>query len=364
MTIKKRYIATLVAIGICIGWLTLGGTQSVLYATSSTEFCVSCHSMDIPYQEYQGTRHFNNVSGVRAECSNCHIPSNTVDYLLTKGRASKDIYHEFVTRKIDTPEKYENHRAAMAETVWKQMRANDSATCRSCHKDDAVERFDQTPDAQKMHQYARDNDQTCIDCHKGIAHQLPEMKMDSKALDHLVELAKQTPAQSAQAYPFKPTPLGELATINPATALTVLDTQGDTRTVELKGFQMEGAEQVIYVAEGQRAIVAQLTDAGQAAVQAGTYQADQYGNKWRSARLQGEINTPILPSRDALWRYAEQLDNVYCSACHAKIPAKHFTVNAWPSVAKSMGDRTAISVEDLDILTKYFQYNAKDFVAN
>lgn len=364
MTIKKSYIAALVAIGICIGWLTFGGTQVVLNVTSSTEFCLSCHSMDIPYQEYQGTRHFNNISGVRAECSDCHIPGNTVNYLLTKVRASKDIYHEFVTRKIDTPEKYEIHRAEMAETVWAQLRANDSATCRSCHKDDAVERFDQKPEAQKMHQYAFDNTQTCIDCHKGIAHQLPEMKMDSKVLDHLVELAKQTPAQSVVVYPFKPTLLSELAIISPATELMVLDIQGDSRTVELKGFQMEGAEQVIYVAEGQRAIIAQLTDTGQASVKAGTYHADLYGNKWRSVSLQGEINAPILPSRDALWTYAEQLDNVYCSACHAKIPAKHFTVNAWPSVAKSMGDRTAISAEDLDILTKYFQYNAKDFVAN
>jgi trimethylamine-N-oxide reductase (cytochrome c) cytochrome c-type subunit TorY len=30
---NKRYIALIIAVGIAIGWLTLGGTQAVLHAT-------------------------------------------------------------------------------------------------------------------------------------------------------------------------------------------------------------------------------------------------------------------------------------------------------------------------------------------
>lgn len=56
-----------------------------------------------------------------------------MDYLFAKLKASKDIYHEFVSGKIDSDDKFEAHRQEMAETVWKELKATDSATCRSCH---------------------------------------------------------------------------------------------------------------------------------------------------------------------------------------------------------------------------------------
>ena len=102
MNIKKRTIVGLLAIGVVIGWLSLGGTHAILEKTSSTEFCLSCHTMDTPFKEYQGSVHFSNAKGIRAECADCHIPTDTMDYLITKIRASKDIYHEFITKKIST----------------------------------------------------------------------------------------------------------------------------------------------------------------------------------------------------------------------------------------------------------------------
>ncbi|HIF9368571.1 TPA: NapC/NirT family cytochrome c [Photobacterium damselae] len=364
MKIKKTTVAVLVAAGIGIGWLTLGGTHYVLEKTSSTEFCLSCHTMETPYKEYQGSVHFSNSKGIQAQCADCHIPTDTKDYLLTKLRATKDIYHEFITGKIDTPEKYEEHRAELAETVWAQMRANDSATCRSCHNEDAMETYEQSEEAQKMHKYGIENDQTCIDCHKGVAHLLPETKMDSSALNHLLKQAKQTPSGAEFVYPIQTIAMGDLGSINPATPLKVLKDDQNKRTIELSGYQMQGAEQVLYMGQGQRAIIATLSDSGEKELKTGKFVTDSYGNNWRTASLTTTIDSPVLDSQKPLWSYAEQLDNVYCSTCHAKIPANHFTVNAWPSVAKSMGDRTSISAEDLEILTKYFQYNAKDVVGH
>lgn len=189
---KKRTIILLLAVGIGVGWLTLGGSAAVMHYTSSTEFCVSCHTMETPYKEYQGSVHFSNAKGIRAECSDCHIPHEPVDYLITKIRASKDIYHEFITGKIDTPEKYEAHRKELAEMVWEQFRENDSATCRSCHDFDAMEPFEQSRDAVKMHEYGIANNQTCIDCHKGVAHFAPEAELDSKAFETLMSFTTQT----------------------------------------------------------------------------------------------------------------------------------------------------------------------------
>ncbi|OCH15997.1 MULTISPECIES: NapC/NirT family cytochrome c [unclassified Aliivibrio] len=360
---KKRYIALIIAVGIAIGWITLGGTQAVLHATSTTEFCVSCHTMEKPLHEYQGSVHFSNQKGIRAECADCHIPEEPIDYLITKIRASKDIYHEFVTGKIDTDEKYEEHRLAMAETVWAQMRENDSATCRSCHSFDAMETYDQSASAQKMHAYGRENNQTCIDCHKGVAHFAPQATLDTSAFDHLFDMAKNTKADAEKVYPIESIKMADLATINPTVELTTVSSDEGKRTVTVSGYQMKGAESVIYMGEGQRSIIATLTDTGIKALTLGEANTDAYGNEWRSAELTGDIEAPVLASNQPLWDYAEQLDNVYCSTCHAKIAASHFTVNSWGPVAKGMGARTDISELNLEILTKFFQNHAKD-VAN
>ncbi|WP_045500060.1 NapC/NirT family cytochrome c [Vibrio hyugaensis] len=364
MSIKKRYVALLVAAGVGVGWLTLGGSAAVMHYTSDTEFCVSCHSMEMPYKEYQGSVHFSNAKGIRAECSDCHIPQEPMDYLITKIRASKDIYHEFVTGKIDTSEKYEAHRKEMAETVWKQFRENDSATCRSCHDFDAMEQYEQSRDAAKMHEYAKANDQTCIDCHKGVAHFAPEAQLDSKAFDALMAFTKQTTADAKVVYPVTAISMGDYGTLNPTAKLEVVKANGDDRTVTLNAFQMKGAEQVLYMGEGQRAIVATLTEQGQNALKTGEYEADVYGNEWRSVALTGDIDSPVVDTLKPVWSYAEELDNVYCATCHAKIPGEHFTVNAWGPVAKGMGARTDISPENLELLTKYFQNHAKDVVGH
>ncbi|MFO4668848.1 NapC/NirT family cytochrome c [Vibrio cholerae] len=364
MSIKKRYVALLVAIGVAIGWVTLGGSAAVMHYTSSTEFCLSCHSMEIPFKEYQGSVHFSNAKGIRAECADCHIPSDPIGYLVTKVRATKDIYHEFVTGKIDTPEKYEAHRQELAEMVWQQMRGNDSATCRSCHDFDAMEPFEQSHEAVKMHEYAKANNQTCIDCHKGVAHFAPEAELDSKAFETLMAFTEKTAADAQRVYPVTAIAMGELGTINPTTALDVVSTNGSERTVQINAYQMKGAEQVLYMGEGQRAVVATLTEQGQQALQTQDYKTDAYGNQWRAVSLTAQITSPVVDSLEPVWSYAEQLDNVYCATCHAKIPSNHFTVNAWGPVAKSMGERTDISAENLEILTKFFQHHAKDVVGH
>lgn len=361
MRIKKSRIALILFIGIILGVIGLSGGAYVLHKTSDTQFCLSCHTMQTPYDEYTGSVHFTNQKGIRAECSDCHIPKAPIDFLIAKLKAGKDVYHQFVTGKIDTAEKFEQHRLEMAQSVWKQMQENDSATCRSCHQFDAMDIQSQSQDAQKMHNLGIKEQQTCIDCHKGIAHFPPEVKMDDKAMAELTDLAKQTPLTASAVFPAQPVKLGNLGIAYPATRLEVVKTTGAQREIKITGSQMKGAEQVIYLSQGQRLILASLTEEGQKALQInGEFVKDQYDNQWRPVSLTATIDQPVLAEQSPLWTYAENLDNVYCAGCHAKISAKHYTVNAWPAVAKGMGARTDISPEDLEILTKYFQYNAKD----
>jgi trimethylamine-N-oxide reductase (cytochrome c) cytochrome c-type subunit TorY len=362
MQIKKRYFVGLLFLAMVGGWFTLGGTAYIMAKTSSTEFCISCHTMQIPFEEYQGSIHYSNSKGIRAECSDCHIPNDPIDYLITKIRASKDVYHEFVTGKIDTEEKYEEQRIAMAETVWGHMRENDSATCRSCHELDAMDTYEQTDDAVKMHQDGKENNLTCIDCHKGVAHFSPVPEMDSEAFDKLLSATQNTAESAKVVFTVEGADMGELGGIRPAVQLEVIQFENDKRQIKVAGYQMKGAEQLIYMAEGKRSVIADLTKAGEQQLTTGEFKSDEYGNEWRSAELTAIIDAPVLSSVEPLWTYAKELDNVYCSTCHAKVPANYFTVNAWGPVAKSKADQTDISDFDLEILTKYFQNHAKDMV--
>ena len=167
-----KIVAALCLMGLGAG--TLWGSQWIMHKTSTPEFCVSCHSMDYPRQEWEGSKHFANAKGIRAECADCHIPQEGWHYVKAKFIALKDLYFEAVG-KLDSKEKYEQHRAELAQAVWDDLKATDSGTCRSCHSFDAMELSQQTKLAKQMHIEANANKQTCIDCHKGIAHFLPVM---------------------------------------------------------------------------------------------------------------------------------------------------------------------------------------------
>jgi nitrate/TMAO reductase-like tetraheme cytochrome c subunit len=59
--------------------------------------------------ELQQTIHYSNRSGVRAICSDCHVPHEWFAKVRRKIQASNELLHK-VMGTIDTPEKYEAQR--------------------------------------------------------------------------------------------------------------------------------------------------------------------------------------------------------------------------------------------------------------
>jgi len=141
--------------------------------TNEMEFCTSCHSMQVNLEEYKQTIHYKNPSGVQATCSDCHVPKEFLPKMVAKIMAAKDVYHE-IMGTIDTPEKYEAHRWGMASAVWAKMKGSNSRECLTCHKLENMDLAEQDRTARSKHGNALDDGQTCIDCHKGIAHELPD----------------------------------------------------------------------------------------------------------------------------------------------------------------------------------------------
>jgi nitrate/TMAO reductase-like tetraheme cytochrome c subunit len=165
-------LLTLLLVGGLGGVVFWGGFNTFMEYTNRLEFCVSCHSMSKPYEEYKGSVHFSNASGVRAICSDCHVPKEWVPKLVRKVRATNELWHHLMGT-IATPEKFEAERRTMAERVWATMKANDSHECRNCHSYTAMNFHKQTQRAREKMEEALKKGETCIDCHKGIAHKLP-----------------------------------------------------------------------------------------------------------------------------------------------------------------------------------------------
>ncbi|MFP1633471.1 cytochrome c3 family protein [Zhengella sp. ZM62] len=169
-----------------IGFLTLGGFvggvmfwgafNTALEVTNTEAFCISCHEMENNvFQELTRTVHFSNRSGVRASCPDCHVPHEWTDKIARKMQASKEVWGK-IFGTISTRQKFLDNRLELAKHEWARLKANDSLECRNCHSEAAMDLSRQAPRAAEIHtEYLLSGQATCIDCHKGIAHELPDM---------------------------------------------------------------------------------------------------------------------------------------------------------------------------------------------
>ncbi len=170
----KYSALTLLLVGFTSGIFFWGGFNTGMEATNTLDFCISCHEMrDNVYKEYKETIHYSNRTGVQAVCSDCHVPKDWSHKMIRKIQASKEVWGK-ITGIIDTKEKFNGHRMEMATREWARMKASDSRECRNCHSFEAMSADLQRKTPYKKHMAAKAEGKTCIDCHKGIAHRLPD----------------------------------------------------------------------------------------------------------------------------------------------------------------------------------------------
>ncbi len=162
--------------GFIAGVIFWGGFNTALEATNTETFCISCHEMqDNVYQELKSTVHYTNGSGVRATCPDCHVPHEWTNKIARKMQASKEVWGT-IFGTINTREKFLAHRRKLAQHEWTRLKANDSLECRNCHDLSYMDFTKQSVRAEQSHStLLASGEKTCIDCHKGIAHELPDM---------------------------------------------------------------------------------------------------------------------------------------------------------------------------------------------
>ena len=144
-----------------------------LHATSSTDFCVSCHEMGPYPQELRFSSHAKDKDGREIACSQCHIPQGIGPRFLAVKMYSgvKDLAVHFWSKpdRINRPH---------AQTVARRF--VDDGNCRACHED----LFKNAKGDAPVSEYGRlaheaylgkngNTKRNCAGCHINLAH-LPE----------------------------------------------------------------------------------------------------------------------------------------------------------------------------------------------
>src|SRR5690606_40948923 len=69
-----------------------------------------------------------------------------------------------------------DERLVQASDEWARLKANVALECRNCHDFESMDLTRQGARAAQVHKlWLGTGEKTCIDCHKGIAHRLPDI---------------------------------------------------------------------------------------------------------------------------------------------------------------------------------------------
>ncbi|WNK20724.1 pentaheme c-type cytochrome TorC [Halomonas piscis] len=371
-------LGVIILVSFIAGVIFWGGFNTAMEVTNTEKFCVSCHEMeDNVYQELQETIHWSNRTGVRAICSDCHVPHDWTAKIARKMQASKEVWGA-IFGTIDTPEKFEEKRLELAQHEWARFKANGSKECRSCHDYDSMDWERMSDEARRFMKPAAERDQSCLDCHKGIAHHLPEdmNKGGNPMLAKLVNNAVSVDSGSDEAYYsaesvdlYRDAELDELAgQLTIASEVTVEETRGDSVRLNIPGWRKEkGFGRVLYEDFGQNiesAILDRDVAQDDALIDTGEQKVDELtGLPW--ARVNVELwakKGAYVDRRDALWDTASQIYHDGCSVCHTEPDPGHFDANTWPAMFSGMVGFTNMDGPTQSLVLKYLQKHSSDYV--
>lgn len=365
---KKAFSWLTLGVGIFAGIIFWGGFNTFMEYTNTYEFCTSCHEMDVVNDEYQQSAHAHNASGVPAVCSDCHVPEPWVDKLVRKIEATNELYHKFLGT-IDTPEKFEDKRLTLAQNVWRAMEANDSRECRNCHTNETMVTEKQSAKAQKMHKRLLSGEATCINCHKGIAHNLPDLEK----LYTEMEAEYQSGAQSAQLTDKAVVILNEvemtataggkdaLAMLYGGTPLAVVKQEGDWVQVSSEGWDREEGSQ-IFVDFNRAVILAKMNFDGMDLVEKLESKVEpEYELTWNRIKLTGWVPRSALgPNEEQFWTYVTNLYDLDCNTCHKTFPRDNWIMFDWRNNLKEMRRYTKLSQEQLQLVSNWVLRGARN----
>lgn len=368
-------LGVLVTGGFVAGVLAWQGLEVGLEATNTEEFCISCHTMyDNVYPELQQTVHWRNRTGVRAMCSDCHVPHEFTDKIARKMQASREVWAHLIGQ-IGTREKFLDHRVVLAQREWARFQANGSKECKVCHDYQSMDFSKMRITSQIPMLQAAANNQSCLDCHQGIAHQLPTVtSLHNPDFDALVANAKalnvgqdkQYYAVLTQTLYADPELTQEIGSIEMATPVVAKGQQGDAQAIELNLWRKDkGHGRVLYGDFAKNIVSATLTTDVSRDENVVTVlqdkEDDMTGLTWQEVSVTAWMPSGgLVQQLEPMWAVARNNYNTSCSVCHRQPQEDHFDSNTWPGLFNGMVGFTSLDEATSKLVLKYLQSHASD----
>jgi cytochrome c-type protein NapC len=163
-----RFLFKLAVTFLILGAVVAGSwvlMETAISETSDLQYCTTCHSMVPMGKTYEQDVHGGaNVNGIRAECTECHLPHESrLRYLLAKSRTgTHDVWAELTkdTNAID----WQAMRERREEYVY-------DSGCVHCHSNlqRATEINTKAFVAHRPY-FLGETDEQCVSCHEHVGH--------------------------------------------------------------------------------------------------------------------------------------------------------------------------------------------------
>ena len=159
-------------IGLLVGVFVMAMFDSTMNKTSTNDYCMSCHIHVQADADWKKSPHYNSHSGVKTDCSECHLPpkeDGLLRHYAAKGKmGAKDIWAKW-TKDPETID-------------WESKRSLDNArkivynsSCEKCHVNLYPEGI--SDDGVTAHLHYDDNAEKlgldCVSCHLNVGHDMP-----------------------------------------------------------------------------------------------------------------------------------------------------------------------------------------------
>lgn len=167
---KARWRWLLLLAGIFIGAGMIIGVNKAVFATSTDEYCQSCHVHTGADEAWTKSSHYSNESGVRVGCAECHLPpKGSFSHFSTKVKTG---LHDLYAYHFKDHESFEWEKKQQLEYA---VNIVSNKSCEKCHQNLYPDGL--SDDGGKAHLYydanAEELDLHCINCHLDVGHHLP-----------------------------------------------------------------------------------------------------------------------------------------------------------------------------------------------
>jgi sulfatase modifying factor 1 len=168
--VRKKFWLWFIS-GVLAGVLILYGTDRAVEATSTNDFCASCHVHPQATASWKQGVHYATQSGYHVACTECHLPPEGEGYLIEKAKTGmRDLWSHWTkdTSEFDWD---------AASTLERASRHVYNSTCIGCHENLFPATL--TRDGSEAHLYYkqmtdRGEQLQCISCHLNAGHYIKD----------------------------------------------------------------------------------------------------------------------------------------------------------------------------------------------